>query len=61
MVQAAADVRTATEAIKTTAPLTRGSNDNITVIVLDLREYTANLSRHEMEIVKVVDKAIENS
>ncbi len=59
MVRAAADVQAAAETIKTTA-IDSGSNDNITVIVLDLREYTVNLSRPEMEIVRIIDKAIEN-
>ena len=59
MVRAASDVQAAAETIKTTA-IDSGSTDNITVIVLDLREYTANLSREHMEIVRIIDKALEN-
>jgi len=60
MVRAAGDVQAATENIRTTA-IDSGSNDNITVIVLDLREYTANLSREQMEIFRVIDKAVTYS
>jgi protein phosphatase 1L len=59
MVRAASDVQSAAETIKTTA-IDSGSTDNITVIVLDLREYTANLRREQMEIVRIIDKALEN-
>lgn len=59
MVRAAVDVQAAAETIKNTA-IDSGSNDNITVIVLDLREYTSRLSREYMEIFRVIDKAIEN-
>lgn len=59
MVRAAKDAQAAAENIKTTA-IDSGSTDNITVIVLDLREYTANLNREQIEIVQVFDKALEN-
>jgi len=36
--------------------LDRGSMDNITVIVLDLRKYTASLANKKMKIVRVYDK-----
>jgi serine/threonine protein phosphatase PrpC len=39
--------------------LASGSSDNVTVIVLDLRQRTAQLSRHKMEILKVLDRANE--
>jgi serine/threonine protein phosphatase PrpC len=59
MVRAAADVQAAAETIKTTA-IDSGSTDNITVVVADLREYTTNISRQQMEIVRVIDKAIND-
>jgi len=37
--------------------LSAGSTDNLTVIVLDLRERTANVPRKEMEILSVFDHA----
>jgi protein phosphatase 1L len=37
--------------------LERGSTDNVTVIVLDLRAHTAELTRETMEIVDVLDYA----
>jgi serine/threonine protein phosphatase PrpC len=56
-VRAAIDAQAAAENIKTTA-IDSGSTDNVTVIVLDLKEYTANLKRDKMEITRVVDRAI---
>ncbi len=35
-----------------------GSTDNITVIVLDLREYVKNLEQKKMEITKVIDHGL---
>ena len=57
MVRAAADVQAAAENIKTTA-IDSGSTDNVTVVVLDLREFTVNLKREKMEIVRIFDKAL---
>jgi serine/threonine protein phosphatase PrpC len=37
--------------------LDRGSTDNITVIVLDLRKYTSVLKNRKMVIQKVPDRA----
>lgn len=37
--------------------LDAGTTDNVTVIVLDIREYTAAFSREQMEILSVLDKA----
>jgi protein phosphatase 1L len=56
--RAAADVQAAAESIKTTA-IDTGSTDNVTVVVLDVRNYTANLPRKKMEIVRIIDKALE--
>jgi protein phosphatase 1L len=39
--------------------LSAGSSDNVTVIVLDLRQYTAQLARRKMEILAVLDRAGE--
>ena len=39
--------------------LSVGSRDNVTVIVVDLRQYTAGLARRKMEIVAVLDRAGE--
>ena len=36
-----------------------GSGDNVTVIVLDLRQHTAQLARKKMEILAVLDQANE--
>jgi serine/threonine protein phosphatase PrpC len=57
IVRAAIDAQAAAENIKTTA-IDSGSTDNVTVIVLDLKEYTANFKREKMEIARVVDRAI---
>ena len=38
-----------------------GSGDNITVIVLDLRHYTAGLRKMRMEITGIYDRAAENT
>jgi serine/threonine protein phosphatase PrpC len=39
--------------------LSAGSGDNVTVIVLDLRQHTAELARRKMEITAVLDRAGE--
>ena len=39
--------------------LSAGSSDNVTVIVLDLRQHTAQLPRRKMEILAVLDRAGE--
>jgi protein phosphatase 1L len=59
IVRAAADAQAAAENIKTTA-IDSGSTDNVTVIVLDLKEYTANFKQEKMEIVEIFDKALGN-
>jgi serine/threonine protein phosphatase PrpC len=59
IVRAADDAQTGAENIKTTA-MESGCTDNVTVVVLDLRKYTASLTRAKMEIVDIIDKAIEN-
>lgn len=51
-----ADPRKAAEVIVAKA-LDAGSTDNVTVVVIDLRDYTAILSREQMEILSVLDKA----
>lgn len=38
--------------------LASGSTDNVSVIVLDLRDHTRGLARQQMEIVSVLDRAI---
>jgi serine/threonine protein phosphatase PrpC len=60
IVRAAQDVQAAAENIKTTA-IDSGSTDNISVIVLDLREFTANVKRGKMEIIGIFDKAVADS
>jgi serine/threonine protein phosphatase PrpC len=60
IVRAAIDAQAAAENIKTTA-IDSGSTDNVTVIVLDLKEYTANFKREKMEIARVVDRALADS
>jgi serine/threonine protein phosphatase PrpC len=57
IVRAAADVQAAAENIRTTA-IDSGSTDNITIIVLGLKEYTAGFKRKKMEITTVVDRAL---
>jgi len=57
MVRAATDAQAAADNIKTTA-FDSGSTDNVTVIVLALKEYTANFKREKMEIARVVDRAL---
>ena len=37
--------------------LASGSTDNVSVIVLDLRDHTRGLARHKMEILSVLDRA----
>jgi serine/threonine protein phosphatase PrpC len=41
-----------------TRALERGSMDNITVVVLDLRGYTALCGRSRLSIVRVLDRAL---
>ena len=52
------DAQPAAERIVAKA-LGAGSNDNVTVIVLDLRQHTAQLPRKKMEILAVLDRAGE--
>jgi protein phosphatase 1L len=52
------DPQKAADAIVARA-LEAGSTDNITAVVLDLRDYTSVLSREYMEIESVLDKAQE--
>jgi serine/threonine protein phosphatase PrpC len=56
MVRAVTNVQAAAENIKNTA-MDSGSTDNVTVVVLDLREFTVNVKREKMEVVRVFDKA----
>ena len=37
-----------------------GSSDNVTVIVLDLRQHTAQIARRKMEILAVLDRAVSS-
>jgi len=53
------DPQDAADAIVARA-LEAGSTDNITVVVLDLRDYTGGLSRERMEILSVLDRARES-
>jgi protein phosphatase 1L len=39
---------------------TKGSTDNITVIVLDLKAYTANCERKRLRLARVLDQALPN-
>ena len=57
LVQRAEEPQKAAELVKTKA-LEEGSTDNITVVVLDLREYTGHLKRDTMKISEIVDKAM---
>jgi len=59
IVRAAPDVQSAAENIKTSA-IDSGSTDNVTVLVLDLREYTISMSREKMEITEIVDNGLGN-
>ncbi|OPY81119.1 MAG: Protein phosphatase 2C [Syntrophorhabdus sp. PtaU1.Bin153] len=52
------DPQMAADAIKESA-LSNGTTDNVSVIVLDLREYTADLTRRRMKVTRVTDKAYE--
>ena len=52
------DAQPAAERIVAKA-LAVGSSDNVTVIVLDLRQHTAQLARRKMEILTVLDRAGE--
>ena len=56
LARAGANPQKSAEAIKSTA-LDQGSNDNITVIVLDLRLRTKTLNRERMKVLAVIDKA----
>jgi serine/threonine protein phosphatase PrpC len=60
LVRKAESPQKAAELVKEKA-IDKGSTDNITVIVLDLRGYTRNLKRDAMEILEVIDKAVKNS
>jgi protein phosphatase 1L len=57
VVRAATDVQAAAETIKISS-IDSGSTDNVTVVVLDLREHTAGLPRKKMEIVQIIDQAL---
>ena len=57
IVRAAIDPWRASEEISKKA-LDCGSTDNITVIVLDLREYVKELKRKKMEITRIVDYGV---
>ena len=56
-VRAVIDPRVASEEISKKA-LDQGSTDNITVIVLDLREYVKGLKRRNMEVTGIVDYGV---
>ena len=56
LARAGASPQESAEIIKKTA-LDQGSNDNITVIVLDLRQHTKALNRDRMKVLSVIDKA----
>ncbi len=58
--RAAADPGEAAERLKTKA-LDLGSTDNITVIVLDLKAYTAGCENEHLQVTRVVDKAASAS
>jgi protein phosphatase 1L len=57
IVRAAIDPWRASEEISKKA-LDNGSTDNITVIVLDLREYVKGLKRKKMEIAAIIDYGV---
>ena len=57
IVRTVVDPRAASEEISKMA-LNRGSTDNITVIVLDLREYVKGLKRKMMEITGIIDSGV---
>jgi serine/threonine protein phosphatase PrpC len=52
------DPQKAAEGI-TRMALDRGSTDNITVIVIDLRKYSKDLKRETMEITTVTDFGVK--
>lgn len=56
IVRRAGDTERAAERVVAEA-LASGSTDNVTVIVLDLRDHTASMAREKMEILAVVDRA----
>ena len=58
MVRDVGEVTRAAERVVAEA-LASGSTDNVTVIVLDLRQHTAELARKKMEILAVLDHAGE--
>jgi protein phosphatase 1L len=58
VVRDAGDPQLAAERIVAKA-LSAGSSDNVTVIVLDIRQHTAQLARRKMEITAVLDHAGE--
>jgi serine/threonine protein phosphatase PrpC len=55
------DVREVARAAKRVVAeaLASGSTDNVTVIVLDLRQHTCRMDREKMEILGVLDRANE--
>ncbi|MBS1238651.1 MAG: hypothetical protein H6R39_311, partial [Deltaproteobacteria bacterium] len=57
LVRAVIDPGRASEEISKMA-FDRGSRDNITAIVLDLREYVKELKRERMEIAGIVDYGV---
>lgn len=57
IVRTVVDPRAASEEISKMA-LNHGSTDNITVIVLDLREYVKGLKRKMMEITGIIDSGV---
>jgi serine/threonine protein phosphatase PrpC len=52
------DPQMAADAIKESA-LSNGTTDNVSVIVLGLKEYTVDLTRKRMKIITITDKAYE--
>jgi serine/threonine protein phosphatase PrpC len=61
VIQVAREVDNAQEAAEriVAKALSAGSRDNMTVIVLDLRQHTVQIARKKMEIVSILDRAGE--